>query len=147
MTKRYAEETTGVYDGTLPSTRTPGDVVGANVRRMRAKIDLSLATFANGDTVSLGKLPQGARFAYGMLTASATMGASATIAIGVSGTAAKYRAAAVHTTVDQPVLFGKAAVVGSAALTAEEEILLTIAVADLPASGTLVVDIYYTLAG
>jgi hypothetical protein len=51
------------------------------------------------------------------------------------------------TTTDQPQLFGLAAVVGAAdpALSAEEQVFVTIGTASLPGSGTLVVDLYYSM--
>jgi len=70
-----------------------------------------------------------------------TLGASATVAIGITGTTGKYRAAAVKTSV-VPEVFGPSA--GMATLAADEEIFITIGAASLPSSGTLVVDLYFS---
>ena len=78
-----------------------------------------------------------------MINASATLGASATVAIGVSGTAGKYRTAATFTAA-APTLFGNVAAVDDAPLTAEETVIMTVAVAALPSSGTCTVDLYYS---
>lgn len=127
-----------------------GGVVGGNVRRYRAVV--TLAAQAAG-AYALVTLPPGHTFAYGVVTSSVSLGTS-TIAVGIAGSAAKYKAAAVFTAVDTPTLFGNAAAVGAAsALTStvgsspkgtgvDEAVILTVAAAALPASGTLVVDIY-----
>jgi hypothetical protein len=85
-------------------------------------------------------------FAFGVITASATLGSS-TLAIGISGTTGKYRAAATFTTADTPTMFGPATEVAAsdAGLSAEQTVIGTIASAALPASGTLVVDLYYSI--
>lgn len=119
-------------------------VYGARLKRMRATI--TLATQATSDTLVFGILPTGATFAYGVLTSTVSLGTS-TLAVGITGTTGKYRAAATFTAVDTPTMFGTAAQVGAAdpALSAEETVIGTIAVASLPASGTLVVDLYYSM--
>jgi hypothetical protein len=101
---------------------------------------------ATSDTLVVGNLPPGATFAYGVINASATLGSS-TVAIGITGTTGKYRAAATFTTADTPTLFGIATVQAAAdpALTAEENVFITIATAALPASGTLVVELFYSM--
>lgn len=116
--------------------------VGGRVRCFNEKI--TLAAQASGDTIAVARLPKGARVLYGVLNASATLGGTATIAIGITGTTGKYRAAATFTTADTPVLFGVNAGVGEA-LAAEEEIIITIAAAALPGSGTLRVMMFYTI--
>lgn len=119
-------------------------VYGARVKRMRATI--ALAAQATTDTLVLGNLPAGATFAYGVLTSTVSLGTS-TLAVGIAGTTGKYRAAATFTATDTPTMFGTAAQVGAAdpALAAEETVIGTIATAALPGSGTLVVDIYYSM--
>lgn len=144
MTTRYSAETTGHLDGTLPSTPVDSRLHGGKLRRIRASFDLSTATFASGDILVLGDMPQGAAFSHGLITASATMGATATIAIGISGATGKYRTAAVFTAVDTPTAFGNAAAKDDVPLAATERLLATIAAAALPAAGILVIDIFYT---
>lgn len=115
----------------------------ARFKRMRATITLNAQ--ATTDTVVLGYLPAGSVFAYGVLTASATLGTS-TVAVGVAGATGKYRAAATFTAADTPTMFGTAATVAAtdAGSAADEQVFMTIATAALPASGTLVVDLYYS---
>jgi len=103
--------------------------------------NVTLASQADGDTVNLFILPKGFMPCFGMLH-SPTLGSS-TIAIGVSGTAGKYRAAATHTAVI-PTLFGVVTSMAGTPLTADETIILTNTTAALPASGTLTVRMFGT---
>lgn len=128
--------------GTAPQQQPDSAIVAGKVRRLRASYNV--AAQGAGDTLTIGKLPAGASFMAGYITASATMGAAATIAIGIAGTTGKYRTAAIHTTVDQPVLFGNAAAKDDPALAADETLIATIAVAALPGAGILIFDILYT---
>lgn len=136
MAQTYATEVSGQYD--TPATKSNGAVVGGRMRRFRATV--TMASQASGDTIVLANLPVGYSFAYGIINASATLG-SATVAIGTSASAGKYRAAAAFTAA-APTLFG--VVAGSAAdpLTASEEVIATIGAAALPSSGTLEIDLY-----
>ena len=138
MAQTYASEVAGL--GTTPVTNSNGAVQGGRVRRFRATI--ALASQADGDTVVLAQVPAGYAFAYGILNASATLGSS-TIAVGIAGTAAKYRAAAVFTAA-APTLFGVSTAVDDVPLTAQETVILTNTTAALPASGTLIVDLYFS---
>ena len=119
-------------------------VYGARLRRLRGTFTYNSQT--TSDTLVVGNLPAGATFAFGVLTASASSG-STTLAIGITGTTGKYRAAAAFTATDTPTLFGLASAVGAAdpALSAEEQVFVTLAAATAPASGTLVVDLYYSM--
>ena len=140
MATTYSNEATK-YLNTTPPTKADGSAHGGRMRRYRATIDM--ATQAVG-TIVLANVPAGSVFAYGVLTASATMGAAATVAIGISGTTGKYRTAAVFTTANTPTLFGNEAGVGAVALTAEEQVVMTTAVAALPAAGQVIVDLFYS---
>ena len=118
-------------------------VYGARLKRLRGSF--TMATQTTSDTLVIGNLPAGATFAFGKLTSSVSLGTS-TIAVGITGTTGKYRAAAVFTATDTPTDFGTAAqVANSTPLAAEEQVFVTIATASLPASGTLVVDLYYSM--
>lgn len=139
MANTYASEVSGL--GTIPETNANGAVQGGRLRRFRATI--TLASQADGDTITLARVPAGYAFAYGVINASATLGASATVAIGVAGTAGKYRTAATFTAA-APTLFGNVAAVDDVPLTAAETVIMTVAVAALPSSGTCTVDLYYS---
>jgi len=118
----------------------PGDV-GGKLRVFNEEVLLASQPIA--DIIRVGKLPKGARFIEGSLISTVSLG-TATLKIGSTTSDAKYRAAAVHTTVDQPVLFGATAAVG-VELAAEETVIATIGTAALPASGTLRCILKYTI--
>lgn len=139
MTTTYAAEVSGQYD--TPATASNGGVQGGRLRRFRATI--TLASQAAGDDIVLANVPAGHTFAYGVINASATLGASATVAIGVAGATGKYRTAAVFTAA-APTLFGNVAAVDDEPLAAGETVLMTVAVAALPSSGTCTVDLFYS---
>jgi hypothetical protein len=115
--------------------------VGGRLRIFNEKITLSGQTTA--DTIQVAKLPRGARVLFGVLVCSVSLGSS-TVAIGVSGTAGKYRAAGTFTTADTPTLFGVATNVGEP-LATEEIVVITIGAATLPGAGTLRVMMVYTV--
>lgn len=138
MATLYSAEMNGLLNS-VPVDLPDGGVVDGNVRVKRATI--TLASQTTSDTIVIAKAKAGESFLYGVMNNSATLGASATVAIGVTGTTGKYRAAAVKTSTT-PEVFGPVAAMTK--LTADEEIFITIAVASLPASGTLVVDLYFS---
>ena len=120
-------------------------VYQARLKRLRATF--TYASQATTDTLVIGNLPAGSTFAYGLITTSVSMSTS-TLAIGITGTTGKYKAAgSAITATDTPTLFGIATIAGATdpALSAEEQVIGTIGTAALPASGTLVVDIFYSM--
>ncbi len=115
----------------------------ADQQRIEAKFKIysfddivTLAAQAAG-TIGVGFVPRGARVHQIGLNTSVTLGTT-TIAIGILGATAKYRVAATFTTADQWVFFALNAAV-DVQLTGDEVILLTTAVAALPASGRLLI--------
>lgn len=129
-----------------PVVKPNGNVYGARFRRYRATI--ALASQATTDNILLAKPRAGEVFAFGVITSSVSLG-SAVVAIGTSQTHAsngQLRAAAAYTAVDTPTFFGLASAVSQSALSDDTKVYATIATAALPASGTLVVDLYYTNA-
>lgn len=139
MAKLFCIEATGAY-GVTPPTKAPGNVVGARIKRYRGVYVSTGANNAAGDTIVITRLPVGSIFAFGLLNASVSSGTT-TFSIGNATTPAKHRALAAQTVVDTPVLFGKASAANDTALTAEEEVIATLAVGALPA-GTYVFDIF-----
>ena len=151
MAKFYSTEFRNAGD--VPF-RPPGDAAyGARERCYRATISLDVpalssttagAVIATTDTVSLGVRPAGTRFLGGKITSSVSLGTS-TIAIGTAASPAKYKAAAVFTAVDTPTLFGNAAAMAAVETLADEEIIMTIAVANLPttAGARLMIDMEF----
>jgi hypothetical protein len=142
MAQTFSNELSG--SASLPVVKASATAAyGARLRRYRASITLASQVFGAGNEIILAKVPAGLTFAYGVLTSDTSLGTS-TVSVGISGTVAKYKAAAVNTALDTPALFGTTAQIGQAALTAEEVIFLQVLIANLPASGNLVVDLYFS---
>lgn len=138
MAKIYAGLLAGL--GLLPvQPPEAGQGVNANVK-VHTQV-ITLASQPTTDTLVVAKIPAGQKFLYGMLNTDTSLG-SATIAIGTAAAAGKYRAAAVFTATNTPTLFGVEAAADDAPLTADEEVIITIAAAALPASGGLVVSMF-----
>lgn len=135
MANTLAEQMTLLAAGTTPA---PG-FVGGTVRVFNEQI--TLAAQADTDTIEVGKLPKGAIPLYGVIVSSVSL-ATSTVAIGITGTAGKYRAALVLTALT-PEVFGVSGGVGDA-LAAEETVIVTVGTAALPASGTVRVMLFYT---
>jgi hypothetical protein len=139
--------------GDVPPRAPGNEALGGRKRLYRATIALDApitkpgttgTVIANGDTISIARVPAGMRFVVGRITSSVSLGTS-TVAVGIAGTADKYKAAAVFTAVDTPTAFGKAAAMANAALGADEEVIATVAVADLPntAGAKLIIDLEF----
>lgn len=119
----------------------------ADKQRIEAKLqeyvfleEVTLASQAAG-TIGVGFIPLGSRI-VSIRTNSDTSLGTTTIAFGITGAAAKYRVAAVATAINQWVENALNAAVGLPT-TADEEILMTTAVAALPASGRLLIEIRF----
>ena len=148
MANIYAEPVDNLIAGVAgPVSLVDGVFVGARVKVLAKKVTLAAAgafDVNNGDTIIWGELPKGALPLFGVLVASATMGASATLDMGFNGAAAALRAAAVFTAADTPTFYGKASGL-LVPLTAKKKLQSVIAVADLPTSGTLINMLFYSL--
>lgn len=144
MANFYGTELSAVR-GSLPQGMPDNVLVDGKVRRQRATFNL--ASQAIADTLSVAELPIGAVVTHIRVTASASLGTS-TLAFGVAGTPAKYSAAAAYTGVNaEQVAAMTAAQKALAPNTALETVIATIAAAALPASGTLVIEIFYVARG
>lgn len=116
---------------------------GARLKRLRGSF--TYASQASTDTLVIGVLPAGSTFAFGVICADTSSG-STTLSIGPASSAAKYKAAAAFTSTDTPTLFGKCAPVVDDPLSADETVIATLGGAAAPASGNLVIDLYYSSA-
>jgi len=141
MADFYGSTFTAAKSGTLPQ-QTPDGALAGSKRRSHTEV-FTLAAQASGSRLFLGTLPVGAIFEGVVLTASATLGATATVSVGSAASPAKYKAAATFTTPDVPTLFATAAGRAQARLAAPEDVWMTVAAAALPAAGTLVTDLLY----
>lgn len=143
LSNELAGTTTGLTTAAAAGYKPRASAYAARMKRMRATI--TLASQTTSDTIIIGNLPSGATFAYGVLNTDTSLGSS-TLAIGTSGSTGKYRAAATFTSTNTPTMFGTAATEGvvDPGLSADEQVIATIATANLPASGTLIVDLFYS---
>ena len=142
MATSYSKEMDGVLDATQ-SRKADGRIVGAKLKRLRATIPYDGQAIA--DVIVLGELPASASFSHGVITQSATMGATATIAIGTPAAAGKYRAAAISTDVNTPTLFGTAVAAAEDPSAVRLRVQATVGAAALPNSADeAVVDIFYS---
>lgn len=153
MADLYAANMVG--ESLRPVIKVANSGYGMRLRRYRSVINMAVATTTTGsgsdtqvvttaDNVLLARLPAGASFAFGIMTASVSLG-TAVVAIGtnkVHASNGQYRAAAVFTAVDTPTMFGLTAAIAGAANAADVPVYLTCATANLPTAGTLVVDLY-----
>lgn len=140
MAQTYSVETAGI--DSVPVVKASAITsYAARVRRFRATVNL--ASQASGDTVVLADIPAGFSFAWGQLVSSVSLGTS-TVAVGTAASAGAFRAAAVFTATDTPTQFGVTAAVAAGALASTTRVLLTVSTAALPASGTLIVDLYFS---
>lgn len=134
MANTKSAQATLIDAGKLPDVRD----LGGRLKCFRA--DVVFAAQAAADTIELMDLPAGFDFAFGVIEQDTTTGGTATVAIGITGTATKYRTAIINNgTV--AALFGNYA----ARLTAKERVILTVGAAALPASGNMKVLIFGTV--
>lgn len=127
----------------LSPAQLPSATQGYMARFRRYRASITLAAQASADTVVLANIPAGYCFAGGEITSSVSLG-TATVSVGNATTPAKYKAAAVFTSVDTPTPFGPAAALAAQPSTAQEQVILTVGTAALPGAGTLVVDLYFS---
>ena len=134
MADFYATEFVGGPDGTLqPPKKLDGRLVSAKKRRTRATKPTTSA-LAVGDRLYLGKLPQGGvMHSIGGVT-DTSLGTT-TLSVGTTAAFGKYVNGKTLTTIDQPSSIGpKASAAVAGAVTADEDIWLTVGVAAIPAA-------------
>lgn len=143
MTVFYSAEALLQYPTTGQRQMPQGGTYGGRIRRYRNVI--TLASQTTSDTIQLGDIPAGNTFAFGILATDTSLGSS-TIAIGISGTTGAFRAAATFTATNTPTLFGVVAAMDDDPVTKTAVTLpiVTIAAATMPASGTLIIDLYFS---
>ncbi len=152
MTVYYANEQAQRAD--VPPRLPGNEGVGGRIRGFRATIPLDApktSSTANGagittsDTVVLFTIPPGYRFWRGFINASVSLGTS-TVAVGNASSAGKYRAAGTFTNADTPLQFAAPALTQAApARTTAEDVILSVATANLPttAGAVLVIDMEF----
>lgn len=140
MTIFYSAETTGIDSNPMIKPAAPNGYF-SRLRRFRATV--TLASQGTSDTIVLADIPAGMVFAGGELTSSVSLSTS-TIAIGTAASTGKYKAAGTFTATDTPTPFGVTTAMAMAPLAAPDRVIVTIGTAALPASGTLVIDLYFS---
>jgi hypothetical protein len=146
VAQTYANEVSGLYLA-QPYVVKPSEAsaYGAHPKRFRASIPLNGQPFGAGNEIVLAFVPAGGVFAFGVIATDTSLGA-ATVSVGIASAAAKYSAAATLAATNAPRMLGQAAAVGMSALLYEEQIFLQVLGANLPPSGNLVVDLYFSFA-
>ena len=136
MAQTYSVELAGIA---LQPVVKPSAIAsyGSRLKRFRATVPLTAQ--AIGDTVVVAIIPAGHTFA-GLELSTDTSLATATVAVGVAGTPGKYLVAQTVTVTNIPTGLGLVAQLIAGPLVAQETIILTVAVAALPASGNVLVD-------
>jgi hypothetical protein len=147
MTQYLATELAGSANQTSIPTgyRPKASVQGGRMKRLRASI--SLAAQQTTDTILLGYMAPDSVFAFGMLNTDTSLGSS-TLSIGDGTTANRFANALTDTSVNTPVLFASEAIeaMSDYGVGSMVPVTLTIGGAALPASGNLVIDLYYSRA-
>lgn len=141
MAQTFSNEMSGV--SSTPVVK-PQATAGYGARERVFRATITLASQAANDTIVICDLPAGYLFAGAQITTSVTLG-TATLSMGDASSATAYMAATTFTTANVPVPVGSAAALAGSALTATDRIFLTVGTAALPASGTLVVQVFATL--
>lgn len=127
---------------TNPPTKVGPHAAGGNVRVISETFTYASDAAASYN-IGGGLLPAGARVLDAYFVTSVTTG-SATLALGIAGSTAKYiSAAAVTTANSRTVTLNQAALLTE--ITTPEQLQLTVAAAALPASGTLRIVLTYVV--
>lgn len=142
MTIWYSQELAGI--ASLPVVKPSASQYAGGVYIYQGSVTLQTQLIA--DTIVVGQVPSGAAFLFGLMSTDTSLGSS-TISIGITGTPAKYRALAVFTATNTPTFFGLVANSANVSLLVQETQIITIAVANLPASGNLIIQQYWASQG
>lgn len=142
MTVWYSQELQGF--ASLPVVKPSASQYAGGVFIYQASILLTTQLIA--DTIVVGYVPPGAAFLFGLLSTDTSLGA-ATISIGTAASAAKYRAAATFTTTNTPAFVGLVANSANVSLAAPETQIITVATANLPATGNLLYQQFWAAQG
>jgi len=124
------------------STNTPQEAVASWGKPVLHKeCTITMASQAAADTLTLCDMEKGEEpIGFGIVS-PATLG-TATLSFGIAGNATKYSAALTHTTANAEVVHYYTDRQGTAP-TETETLIVTTGVAALPASGDLVIRVYY----
>jgi len=110
----------------VPVSHVKPNEMGGRVRRLYFEVTVPVVGIA--DTMTLGKIPRGARVTGGTFAFSVAQGATATTAIGIAGATGKYRAAAI-TNATTAFKYAEETVLSGLETTADEILIATNAAA------------------
>jgi len=147
MASYLSNELAGTTDGktsapVAANLRQRGVVTNARLKRFRSTITLNAQ--AAGDVIQLATLPNGGVFAFGSIITNTSTG-TATLAIGTAASPGKYRAAAAVTAAETLSVFATTATQSADVYAVDEIVYATVGTAALPATGTLVIDLYVSV--
>ncbi len=138
--------TTYSYE-TTPLSLTPPQRISDVGQRGRSKllrntITLASQVYGTSGNIVLGSLPNGARIENIKMITDTSLGSS-TISIGNSSSATAYSAATTMTATDTWTQLASVAALAAEQVSVDTPLLANILVANLPASGTLIIDVEY----
>ena len=138
--------TTYSYE-TTPLSLTPPQRISDVGQRGRAKllrntITLASQVYGTSGNIVLGALPNGARIQNIKMITDTSLGSS-TISIGNSSSATAYSVATTMTATDTWTQLASVAALAAEQVSVDTPLLANILAANLPASGTLIIDIEY----
>lgn len=136
MAKKYSAEMTGVLDGNTQDMAN-GAINAGRLHSDRHTFVSTGANYTTSDTLSLGYRKPG-DFLVGFIISSSADLSAASLAIGVSGTAAKYKAAATLPNASSVFVPCVSTALDDDVMQARTEIIGTISGATI-AAGTLVI--------
>lgn len=146
MTQTYSNELAGIASNPVVKPSATA-AYGARMRRYRATVSLAGQVFGAGNEIILAKVPAGLTFAFGVINTDTSLGTS-TVAIGnipAGGSwTTKYLNAETLTSTNAAQVFSLVADEDAAFYSVEEVIAAQVGVANLPASGNLVMDLYFS---
>lgn len=146
MARKYTAQSAGVLDGVAMPGRADGRVVNAKMFRILGVLDMAATQVNNGDFIVLARRPAGSAFAGLRVTSDTSLGSS-TISAGTEAAPARDKAAAVFTATETPTHYGKVSALAAAPITDEEIVGITVGGANMPSTGTVVFEYFYTRAG
>ena len=138
--------TTYSYE-TTPLSLTPPQRISDVGQRGRSKllrntITLASQVYGTSGNIVLGSLPNGARIQNIKMITDTSLGSS-TISIGNSSSATAYSAATTMTATDTWTQLSSVAALAAEQVSVDTPLLANILVANLPAAGTLIIDVEY----
>lgn len=143
ITSSVSLGTSTIAIGVATASATGSGTSGQNVISVSSITgNIVLGQEVSGTGIGTGAVVTGVNFSTNTVSLSVANSGAVSGTINF-GSTTRYKAAATFTATDTPTLFGTAASQRGDPLPADVEVILTTAVANLPSSGTLVIDLYF----